>query len=196
MAVFTKCLIDITNKKLIISATSSGITTDASTGVQKSHQFTDLYIDNQDTFICANEPSTGATHIALENTVVNGDLTDFEVLFTDILLKDIENSLLFVWLKEVEGTVDSQTGNFSKEDFAYYMGITFSVNLLYTLLLDTIDIKGEGCCEVDCTNVERMMAWMAFMLAKKLSDPKAMIKYWKILHQLGLNSTTGCSCNG
>lgn len=74
-------------------------------------------------------------------------------------------------------------------------GVTLSVNTLYNNILDKIDIKDETCCQVDCSDVNYMLAWNGFNLSKSLKQYKQMIYYWNILHKGNLATSTSCNCN-
>ena len=76
-------------------------------------------------------------------------------------------------------------------------GVTLSVKNFYELLLNHIDIESStDNCKVDCADVNFMLAWQGFNLAKTLQDYNQMIYYWNILHRYGNNSSTvGCGCN-
>lgn len=77
-------------------------------------------------------------------------------------------------------------------------GVTLSVKNFYDLLLNHINIEAsDSCnCNVDCSDVNFMLAWQGFNLSKSLQDYNQMIKYWKILHSTGDNtSSSGCGCN-
>lgn len=77
-------------------------------------------------------------------------------------------------------------------------GVTLSVKNFYNLLLNHIDIVSDDnpcTCNVECSDVNFMLAWDGFNLAKTLQDYRQMIKYWRILHRAGNSTTSNCGCN-
>lgn len=74
-------------------------------------------------------------------------------------------------------------------------GVTLSVRFLYELILDKINIKNENDCNANCSDVNFMLAWNGFNLAKNLGEYKQMIYYWRLLHQVSSSSTSGCGCS-
>lgn len=76
-------------------------------------------------------------------------------------------------------------------------GVTLSVKSFYELLLNHIDIvSSDTCnCKVECSDVNFMLAWDGFNLAKTLQDYNQMIKYWNILHKSNTATYSSCGCN-
>lgn len=77
-------------------------------------------------------------------------------------------------------------------------GVTLSVKNFYELLLNHIDITAQDSCNCnpDCSDVNFMLGWQGFNLAKTLQDYNQMIYYWNILHKFGSSSSSsGCGCN-
>lgn len=200
-AAITKLQVDVANEKLIISATGSGSTTDSG-GNTLHHRFTKVYIDTTCTFNCKNEYSTNAVEILIPDDAIttnatlvaglhyDGDLVDFEIPFSDILSQDIPNDILFIWIEETE-----YDANYQAVDTNYYFGVTLSVSTFYNLLLNHIKINSAECCKSDCSDVNFMLAWHGFNLAKTLQDYKQMIYYWKIMHNNSSSIVNNCNCN-
>lgn len=203
MATITKLYIDSTNENLVISATSSGATTED--GVTIHHKFTRIFIDLACTFNCKSEPSSNATTIVLTaddfDTWVDGDLVDYTVPFSDILSDDILNDILFVWIEETPYTDEAGTQQATNLDLDYYFGVTLHVKTLYNHLLSHISLDNScGCassCNPDCADVNIMLAWQGFNLAKTLQDYRQMINYWNIIHTTNTTSSysSGCNCH-
>lgn len=195
MVTITKLLVDTVNEKLIVSATSKGVTTDESNHTFH-HKFTKIEIDITNTFVCKNEPSSVAMSFNIpvpEDSVTDydWDLVDFEIPFSEILSNDVANDILFVWLTEEE-----YDENYTLQDNTEVgFGVTLSVNTFYDLLLEHIKINSTNCCKVNCSDVDFMLAWNGFNLAKTLQDYKQMIYYWKILHRQVSENIISCNCN-
>ena len=205
MVNITKLKVDVDNEQLLISATSKGETTDNAT---YHHRFTKVFIDTTTTFNCYNEPSSYATTIDIplpedsdSGIDYDKDLEDYAIPFSDILCDDIANDVLFVWLEEVE--YDNlnplhvrdmpASSDYTNPDYGF--GVTLSVATFYNLLLENLKIKSEDCCDTDCSDVNMMIAWQGFNLAKTLGEYKQMIYYWKLLHNVISDISTGCNCN-
>lgn len=183
MVTITKLQVDIANNKLIVSATDN----------TETYEFEEICIDTQKTFNCKNEESTKATVIEIKNQEASTALTNYEVSLDDIICsEDPKSDVFFVWVKakETPGVGDAYiTAGF---------GVTLSVKDFYDLLLNHIDIISEDSCtcKPDCSEVNFMLAWQGFNLAKSLQDYNQMIYYWNILHKTGSNSNhSGCGCN-
>ena len=93
MARITKLLIDTVANKLIISATSTGKTTDDTSTYH--HKFTTIKFDVTDTFNCSNEPSSVATTHTLD-IGFDTDLVNYEVSLADILPNNPTLDLFFI----------------------------------------------------------------------------------------------------
>lgn len=76
-------------------------------------------------------------------------------------------------------------------------GLTLSVKDFYNLLLNNIEIqtKDSTHCNPSCSDVNFMLAWQGFNLAKTLQDYNQMIYYWKILHGFNNTSSYTSCCN-
>lgn len=196
MAVITKLQVDASNEQLIVSATSNGITQDGETSLH--HKFTKIYVDTCCTFNCKNEPSSKAliktlTADDFNSNWIDGDLTDYTIPFSDIIVEDVLNEVLFVWIEEI--TCDEKGNQLGKYDITYLFGVTLHVQSLYNILLNHININ-ECKCKPDCSDVNFMLAWDGFNLAKTLQDYRQMCYYWQILHKNKTTiSSTGCGCN-
>lgn len=182
MVTITKLQVDITHDKLIISATNN----------TKSYKFTEICIDTEKTFNCKNEESTYATKITLENQELNEDLENYEIPFDSIICsEDPVNNIFFVWVKCIEYPQSGES--YTTSGF----GVTLSVKNFYDLLLNHIDIVSQNdyACNPSCSDVNFMLAWQGFNLAKTLQDYNQMINYWRILHKYNISTSTDCTCN-
>lgn len=195
MVTITKLQVDVVNKKLIISATSKGAVNDT------HHKFTKVQIDVTNTFVCYNEPSSIAVSSMTFDIPVpedatsdyDWDLVDFEIPFSSILSDDVANDVVFVWLTEEE--YDSHN-NLQADGSEVGFGVTLSVSTFYNLLLNHIKINTTGCCKAGCSDIDFMLAWDGFNLAKTLQDYRKMIYYWKLLHKQTVNnSNNSCNCH-
>lgn len=85
----------------------------------------------------------------------------------------------------------------SEQSLIPSFGVTLSVKDFYELLLNHIDIVAQdNCsCDTDCSDVNFMLAWQGFNLAKTLQDYNQMINYWRILHKYNTSTSAGCTCN-
>lgn len=199
MATISKLKVDLDNQKLIISATSS-----RNTDSEHHYRFTKIYIDVSNTFNCKNEPSTIATNSAITIKTIDEtgakvdypkdtDLEDYEVSFSDILCTDdFDNELFFVWIEE---SVYNEEDIDNSVPIPQVFGVTLNVQQFYELLLNHISIKNECECDVDCSEVNFMLAWNGFNLSKTLQEYHQMIYYWKILHSVGSSTKSSCGCN-
>lgn len=147
-----------------------------------SQQVDRLYIDNQDTFVCKNEPSSVAIWIPIEMTpdvefTVDVDLDDFFYV-------DFDTDLLILFFRKVE-------------NLDYYVAAVCNKQALLNLVLDNISIKTAcDCSDPDCADVNYYIAWLGFMLASNTGDYPGMVKYWKILHNGSASTSSNCGCNG
>lgn len=202
MATITKLQVDVANQKLIISATSSGVTTDSSSNTFH-HRFTKVYIDTTCTFNCKNEYSTSSVAIEIPDDAIttnatlhddehfDGDLVDFEIPFSDIYNStDIANDILFIWIEETEYDF-----TYSAVDINYFFGVTLSVSTFYETLLNHIKLNAKECCKATCSDVNFMLAWHGFNLAKTLQEYKQMVYYWNIMHNNKSSVSSGCECS-
>lgn len=131
MARITKLLIDTVANKLIISATSTGKTTDDTSTYH--HKFTTIKFDVTDTFNCSNEPSSVATTHTL-NIGFDTDLVNYEVSLADILPNNPTLDLFFIWLEEyeyklntsIDGFVDTVNNQVYLTDGTNYFKAAFS----------------------------------------------------------------------
>ena len=201
MVTITKLQVDVENKQLMISAKSKGEVTEE--GHTYHHRFTKVYIDVTDTFNCYNEWSTNAAVVNIPiseeygtNGAYDSDLVNYSIPFSEIYSNDIENDILFVWLEEVEyDDLDPLHVRDCDGNPDYGFGVVLSVSNLYQYLLDNLKINSEDCCNVGCSEVNMMLAWQGFSLAKTIGDYKQMIYYWKILHNVTPNKDGGCNCH-
>lgn len=194
----TKLLVDVDNQKLVLSANPNS----DETGTYH-YRFTDIYIDTAATFNCSQEESTSAYHKTLSTSEADYDnplgneIGQLEIPFSDILSQDVDNDLLFIWIKESKYTESS--GTYTEVSDDYYpkklFGVTLSVKTLYQRLLNVINIKDGNCCNVECSDVNTMLAWQGFNLAKNLGEYKQMIKYWNILHKNTGTDSNQCHCS-
>lgn len=190
MVTITKLQVDVNNEKLLISATSKGEIEG------KHHKFTKINLDITDTFVCKNEPSSNAMSFDIpvpENveSEYDWDLVDFEIPFSDILSSDVANDILFIWLTEEEYSSEGVLQDNTEVGF----GLTLSVSTFYNLLLNHIKIKSSSnCCNASCSDVDFMLAWNGFNLAKTLQDYRQMIYYWRLLHRTSNDSDNPCNC--
>lgn len=83
----------------------------------------------------------------------------------------------------------------NEDNPTYIFGVTLSVSTLYQLLFNRINIASNSCCKVECSDVNTMLAWQGFNLAKNLGEYKQMVKYWKILHRTTNLDTSTCGCS-
>lgn len=96
-----------------------------------------------------------------------------------------------------ETTEEDYNLNRSKQ-FSYpAFGLTLSVKDFYNLLLNNIEIqtKDSTHCNPSCSDVNFMLAWQGFNLAKSLQDYNQMVYYWNILHSLNTSSSHSNCCN-
>ena len=100
MAKFVRCKIDEGGRNVVISAKSSR--SQEIEGSPFHYKFTKIYIDSSCTFNCMNEPSSSATVIDLpeELKVMDGNIYNFKIPFDDILVEDVPNEMLFIFLQE------------------------------------------------------------------------------------------------
>lgn len=186
-------------------------------------KFDSIEMDTSATFNCKNEPSSRAlTTLKVSdyldtngNFVATGVTGEKDAIkFDDITISDdIPNELLFIWLKEsfyttgndtpydngivdiydgttLIGSVDCRCDNY---DFV----VALSVETFYKLLLNSININSCKPCKdsIDCSEVNTMLAWDGFNLAKSTRNYKQMVYYWKIIHNQANNSSSnGCNC--
>lgn len=80
-------------------------------------------------------------------------------------------------------------------NFSYIFGVTLSVRDFYESILKRIEVKDTNCCNADCSDVNFMLAWSGFNLARALQQYRQMIYYWKLLHNSKV-SDSNCGCNG
>lgn len=80
-------------------------------------------------------------------------------------------------------------------DFSYIFGVTLSVRDFYESILKRIEVKDTNCCKADCSDVNFMLAWNGFNLAKALQQYRQMVYYWRLLHNSKV-SNSNCGCNG
>lgn len=85
----------------------------------------------------------------------------------------------------------------SEQSLIPSFGVTLSVKDFYELLINHIDIVAQDTCscEANCSDVNFMLAWQGFNLAKTLQDYNQMINYWRILHKYNTSTSVGCTCN-
>lgn len=205
MATKNSIAVDVENKRLVINWMSSHKTiTKDDNNNNISFKFTKIYVDTTKTFNCKNSPSTTAEAVPINITIgINEDLDNYYIPFSNILTApddELQDELFFVWLEEIicdnngdpdyphtinSETVDKPTLNF---------GVTLSVKRFYNLLLETINIT-DNSCEVGCADVNTMLAWDGFNLAKILGEYKQMIYYWNILHTAKNRTFSSCNCN-
>lgn len=190
----TRLLVDVDNEKLILSATPNNDDT-------YHYRFTDIYIDTSVTFNCSNGESSNAYHKSLSiedadyDKPLGNDTGYLEIPFSNILSDDVSNDILFIWIEENKYNASYEE---IKDDTDYpkkLFGITLSVKTLYELIINNINIKKDGCCNVGCSEVNTMLAWQGFNLAKNLGQYKRMIYFWKILHKTINTDTSKCHCN-
>jgi hypothetical protein len=202
MATITKLQVDVDNEKLLIGAKTTGQTT--VNGNIRHHKFTKVYIDTVNTFNCVNEFSSSASVYNITTTNYDKDSTGedgqdpiIEVPFSAILSDDIPNELLFVWLQEDEyDNADPHNRLTIDKTAEHLFGLTLSVKTFYDLLLNNINIKNECSCDTTCSDVDIMLAWNGFNLAKTLQNYRQMIYYWQVIHKRANASYTGsCNCN-
>lgn len=202
MVTLKKAAVDVVNEQLLISATSKY---NVEGNPQTSHyRFTNIYIDTAKTFNCYNDPSDYCTTIPIDIETIgyDTDLVDFSIPFSSILSDDIPNELLFVWLEETEYNnieegsehIKDVTGNPDKG-----FCVTLSVSTLYELLLNHIKVNTDICCNTTCSDINYVLAWNGFNLAKSLakvtpSEYRNMIYYWSILHKKASENSNECTC--
>lgn len=183
MVTITKLQVDTIHNKLIVSATNN----------TTSYQFEEICIDTQKTFNCKNEESIYATKIKLTDYPADTDLENYEIDFNDIICSDDpENDIFFVWIKCKE---TPQSGD---PYITAGFGVTLSVKHFYSLLLNHIEVVSQNDfnCSPECSDVNFMLAWQGFNLAKVLQDYNQMIMYWNMLHSLDKATIIqGCGCN-
>lgn len=184
-------------------------------------KFDSIQMDNSATFNCKEEPSSSAITLDVTDYLDdNGNIAATgatgekpAISFNDIPYDDIPNELLFIWLKEsfyligndnpyaagivdiydgstLIGSVDCRCDNY---DFV----IALSVETFYKLLLNTININNCNPCKdnIDCSEVNTMLAWDGFNLAKSTRNYKQMVYYWNIIHnQANKSNSRGCNC--
>ena len=80
-------------------------------------------------------------------------------------------------------------------DFSYIFGVTLSVRDFYESILKRVEVKDTNCCKADCSDVNFMLAWHGFNLAKALQQYRQMVYYWRLLHNSKV-SNSNCGCNG
>jgi hypothetical protein len=83
----------------------------------------------------------------------------------------------------------------TESSFNYIFGVTLSVRDFYESILKRIEVKDTNCCNADCSDVNFMLAWSGFNLARALQQYRQMIYYWKLLHNSKV-SDSNCGCNG
>ena len=196
---------------------------DHSTGntLSGEFRFNSIKMDSSATFNCKEEPSSSAITLTISNYLDdagNVAATGLEgekpaISFNNIPYDDIPNELLFIWIKEsfyitgndtpyangivdiydgttLIGSVDCRCDNY---DFV----VALSVETFYKLLLNSININSCKPCKdsIDCSEVNTMLAWDGFNLAKSTRNYKQMVYYWKIIHNQANNSSSnGCNC--
>lgn len=210
-----KFSVDVNKRVLIITLPSTGET--IYDNVNYHHKFTEVFIDSSSTFNCGSGPSSFATNSSIridwdniESSTNNGydeDLIDYEIPFTSIMMDEnsMANELFFIWVKECSYTKDGDEYFESANEVSSVTGqhypinlfaLTLSVSTFYNILLNHIKINTEDCNKVGCSDVNFMLAWDGFNLAKTLQDYKKMIYYWKILHtQTTIGSNNSCNCH-
>ena len=202
MVTLKKVAVDVVNEQLLISATSKYNV--EGNPQNTNYRFTNVFIDTAKTFSCYNDPSEYCAKIpiSIEEVGYNTDLVDYSIPFSSIYSENVPNELLFVWLEETEYDNIEEGSEHIKDvegNPDYGFGITLSVSTFYELLLDHIKISKEECCNTSCSDVNYMLAWNGFNLAKQLgqvnpSEYRNMIYYWNILHIKGSESSNGCNC--
>ena len=184
--VISKLDLDVTNKKIIISAT-------AETG----GYINDIRIDTQRSFVCTSEPSSNASIITIDTTAsgveLNGEnkiisITNYEINLASatsgaLLTLDINNDMMFVY---VYGNPDISAG------------VTFDQNSLYQLVFRNLNrnLISQKCCTIDQSSVDLVLLFEAFQLSWSTADPRKFIYYWNRLHNYSSDSSSNCGCNG
>ena len=205
--------VDKVNQVIKIKWPSAGILDED--GTIYHHKFTKISIDTAKTFNCKDEPSSKAitkiidwSHdtdnvngIGVDRDLYfkNNEVQYFEIPFNDIYLsEDVANDLIFVWIEEQKGTVSSSTFTpVTDENPVNHFAITLHVGTFFDLILSNINIIGNECnnCKnVECSDVNFMLAWQGFDLAKTLGKYKQMVYYWNIMHNVS-NQYNNSSCN-
>lgn len=210
MAQLTRLEFDEDRKKMIVSATSTGIL--EVDGVTYHHRFSKLYIDTTKTFNCSDSPSRNAIAIDIDDSYIDekghviehdgkhydGDLWNMEIDFDDIYLtEDVLNDIVFIWLeeKEYDEHFGETTHGMPPEWPIMLFEFLFSENQLYNHMLDYIKINSEDCCETKCSDVNFMLAWNGFSLAMSVRNYQQMVYYWNILHYKANAKSGKCNCN-
>lgn len=168
--------LDVNNKKIHISATSS-------------IEMTNVYIDTQKTFNCIDEPSTKALHVSVESTLQDDDLYHLEVdidltnfaLGSNMLNIDINRDLFIVFISQQASYLTDTT--YDKDYLMHYMFNTLSRAIV-----------NKKCCEnINNIPIDIILAYNAFKLADSYVDK---MYFWnKIYYNEGNNQST-CGCNG
>lgn len=180
-----KASVDTVNRQFVISA--SCILGDEYT----NYKFTKIYIDTALTFNCKDDASTHAMVFNIDSTIVpdNTSLEEYTISFDKALLvDDFENTLFFIW-------VEASCYNGSKDELFKGFGTTLSVKDFYSYILNSININEGDYCNINCSDVNFVLAWNGFNLAMALRNYKQMIYYWNILHKAKSSSGNSCNCN-
>lgn len=81
-------------------------------------------------------------------------------------------------------------------NFHYVFSVMFDNIALSKLILSNINIADNKDCNVQCSDVNTMLAWYGFNLANKLNDMKRLIYYWNLLHEsVDMIDVSNCNCN-
>lgn len=189
--------------KLILDKASQKITISAE--VESSGEYmTALYIDNQKTFVCKNEPSDSSTKIELNPdgltestdvlTITGGvvtKITDFVIDLTKITqgvvsTLNIEKDLIFLFIDDINLDIIGYTITTLYDKDGFYMQILSQMHK---------DIVTTGCCDLPQAAADLALMYEAFYLSQLVTDYGKTIYYWNELHTgNNISLTSKCNC--
>lgn len=148
-----------------------------------------IWLDNQDTFVCMNDPSMcESTKIYELADDIDGWKQPLDTRNTPF---NLEKDLLFCFIK-YEVTNDDEEIEYKTMLIPCYDG-TSLLNLIWKVIKDGFD---PDCCgNISIVAKQVLVAKAGLEIALQLNKYRDAIKYWNILHS-NTAIHKNCTCNG
>lgn len=141
-------------------------------------------------FVFAKEQSVDLT------VTFDESIDDYMAWFNANIVNEGSVPSPLTWESDYVYMLYNEQLGYTDVDFKYIFSVVFDNIALSKLILSNINIADDKDCNVQCSDVNTMLAWYGFNLANKLSDMKRLIYYWNLLHEsVDMIDVSNCNCN-